>query len=635
MELNKLLINSGNQWLLPIVIATISFLVYAGILIIGVPQQISFISTGYGLSISLPAFIIVAFSLYLAYRQPGWIGTLISLCLTLGLFALPLSGLWSTGTTHGYAIGGLLPVSDAAGYYSSALRVLDGDPAITVSSKRPWFIGFLAALLGLTQQNLQVTLAIFVLINAIACFFLAREVQRSHGTAAGVLVLVLMFLFCRGFIGTTMTENLGVPMATVALAILWRGATKSNFNLSLWGIFLLTMALNIRVGALFVLPALVLWGAWLFRGSSRFSWRFLLGGFSLVLLGFMLNSIIVKLIGSPKAMGNENFAFHVYAMVVQDDWLSIFRNHPEVTKLVGQEQAQRIYALAWEAFRENPFGIFRSIVRAWQYFIFNDFVFSFIGNIKLNFSLQIFSIIAVVNCFRKYQRPTSSLMLAAMIGILASVPFVPPWDGGIRPYAATVPFFCIFPALGLALVAEKMAWQQLIKVPRQKYQNKTFLIFSIVLSLFSIVAPITTKLLSHTPKIADLSCPGGMELIYLYNSPGSSINLINKKYPPEEDIPNALKVPMKTFKENMDQLESISARAIVAKQFGQLSSNTIIRNLKMEDGIEDFYLMTDSKLVPRKTGRVGVCGTRKVISDPKRYDLNYHFFYANSMFLVE
>ena len=76
--------------------------------------------------------------------------------------------------------------------------------------------------------------------------------------------------------------------------------------------------------------------------------------------------------------------------------------------------------------------------------------------------------IAIMNCYRQRQNPIGSLMIAALIGILLSIPFVPPWDGGIRIHAATIPVFSLFPALGLTFIAQKCSWQPLLKVPNKK-----------------------------------------------------------------------------------------------------------------------------------------------------------------------
>jgi hypothetical protein len=49
-------------------------------------------------------------------------------------------------------------------------------------------------------------------------------------------------------------------------------------------------------------------------------------------------------------------------------------------------------------------------------------------------------------------RPDAWWILPAFLGILASIPFAPPWDAGERPYAATLPLQIFFAAAGVAVV---------------------------------------------------------------------------------------------------------------------------------------------------------------------------------------
>ena len=191
MRVNFTVTKLVQRSLYPLLSLMIPILLYAAVLIIDVPKEIGIVSR-YGFTTVVIAIAVV---LYPAYRLSGWTGTLASLSLTLILFALPLSGLWNNAVSAEFTIGGLLPWSDASGYYWDARRLLEGDTLSEFSSRRPLFPAMLAVLLGLTQQNLQVTVAILVAISAISCFFAAREVQRSHGVAAGLLVITILFLF--------------------------------------------------------------------------------------------------------------------------------------------------------------------------------------------------------------------------------------------------------------------------------------------------------------------------------------------------------------------------------------------------------------------------------------------------------
>jgi hypothetical protein len=635
MQLRKLLTNLDNRWLSSLAILAVGLLAYSAVLAIGIPDRINQIFLANDSSL---LFIGSVLLLYLAYLPSGWIGRLTSFSATSILFALQLSGLWRSGLNQSsYVLAGLLAMTDTQGYYNDALRLLEGDTFSVFSSTRPLAHGVLATLLGLTQQNLQVTFAILTLITTIACFLLAREVQRSHGTAAGVLVATTLFLFYRKYLGTASTENLGLALGTIGVAILWRGATAKRINPCLLGILLLTLALNTRAGAFFILPALLLWGAWSFRGSSRLSVRFLIGGASVVLLGFILNSLVLKAIGSPDALAYSNFSYSLYGLLVGGDWQTAVAKYPDILSLEEPARSQRVYELALEALRANPFSLVRGCMRAWTDFLWNDFIFSFVTSAKVNVTLQILSLIALVQCYRQRQTATASLIIAATIGILLSVPFVPPWDAGIRPYAATIPFIVLLPALGATFIAQKLEWHRLVQIPAQPDRSFLLWMFGFSLIILTVAGPIATTILSNPPQFSEISCPVGTEVVYFRYSPGSSINLVADDAMRKSYVPN---IRLSNFRRMLDKYLTRDPRVPeLVKELAKLNPNTtLIYKLDLKTK-ETIWAIADSALIPKESGIVGACGRRTTNPAAKKLhnaDGAYlrFLFYADSMTLV-
>ncbi|MCU0535263.1 MAG: hypothetical protein MUD14_15355 [Hydrococcus sp. Prado102] len=645
MRFKKLLANLDNRWLYSLVIFIVGISIYSAILLVSVPSKLNILLAANDFTW---LFVAIASLLYLAYYPPGAIGILTSFSGTLALFAIELSRFWRSGLSDGMTIAGFLPSSDAINYYTAALNLLEGknlaNTTFLIASWRPIFGGVLATLLGLTGQNLQITLAILVLINAIACFLLAREVQHSYGIAPAVLIVTLIFLFYKPFIGQVMTEHWGIALGTIGLAVLWRGALKEHQKLCLLGIFLLTLALNARVGALFILPALILWGAWAFRGTSFLSVRFAIGfaaapwaiaAFSVVLLGFILNSFIFKVASTPNAISNANFFYTLYGLIVDGNWATIRADYPEILKLAEPARSLRVREIAIEALKANPIGLVTGSIRAWQQFLFDDFVFSFVRSSRINFLLQLSSVFAIVNCYRQRQQATASLMLAMAMGILLSVPFVPPWDAGTRPYAATIPLFCLFPALGLALFAQKMEWHKL-QITQPLQQPQILLIVGISLAVLSIGGPIATALASHPPQFTEISCPATTEAIYFRNSPGSSINLVPDRATKRSYVPN---IRISDFKNSIKRLYR-SDYVETAKELAQLDANTTLRNTTDIKSGKLVWLISKSRLIPKESGIVGVCGRPTTNPAIAKYGRTYHgplpvfLFYADSMTVV-
>jgi hypothetical protein len=528
---------TGEQWrstgfvllsmLLPVVL-------YGVVLWAGVPQVL-----GTWALLATPTLLVtVSLLLALIYALPGRVGTLVAWSATLLLFALPLAGFWEGGISFRYVFGGLLPFRDAAGYYYDAQRLLEGNVFPYDLTRRPFFTGTLATLLWLNGQNLQIALAIFVLINAAACFLLAREVQRSHGPLAGAIVLTLLFVFYRDYAGAVMTEHLGVALGALALALLWRSAGLQQFRLALLGILVLTIALNARAGAFFVLPALVLWGGWVFRGTARLSLSFLALSMTAIVLGFGFNAISSRITVPNNVSSFSNFSHTLYGLAVGGQgWAQVRVDHPEIRTIEEPEKSQLIYQWAMEEIRANPSRLLQGMVSAVSdYFSVSGYkgLFSFMRAEEqlqsiIRGGLYLLSLIGLLRCLRYWKDPQHMLLMFGLLGILASVPLVPPGDApGMRAYAATLPINILLVALGVVQVVKVLPEQirtRVLPVQDTAGSSTALIVASVGLVTLVFVGPIVTKFMSSVPQLTEQVCPADVQSIYVRLNPGSSVTL--------------------------------------------------------------------------------------------------------------
>ena len=142
-----------NPLLWQIVCLGISILIFSLILLNRSPILLRPISmalrTGFGVIIPLAALV-----MYLTFRIPGKLGDLIAPISTMSLFALGLAGLWASGNTQSVILNGLIPLTDAAGYYSDATRLLYGIDVSNFTAMRPFFAGLLSFFLWLFGQKM-------------------------------------------------------------------------------------------------------------------------------------------------------------------------------------------------------------------------------------------------------------------------------------------------------------------------------------------------------------------------------------------------------------------------------------------------------------------------------------------------
>lgn len=146
--------------------------------------------------------------MYAAFRIPGRYGELFALTATMALFALGLAGLWASGNTQSVVLNGLIPLTDAVGYYTDATRLQYGVDVSNFTAMRPFFAGLLSFFLRLTGRNLMVTVGIFTAIAGFASYLASREIQDPRHRACS-LFPDLTFLYYRHHSGTTMSEIAG------------------------------------------------------------------------------------------------------------------------------------------------------------------------------------------------------------------------------------------------------------------------------------------------------------------------------------------------------------------------------------------------------------------------------------------
>lgn len=639
--MNKFIDNINiKQYLIIGISLIIPFLVYAAILMIDLPSNMA------DLIRHEVSWLLVVFAglLYISYSVKGWLGISLSLTTTLALFALPLARLWSTGVSQIFAWGGILTWTDSAGYYIHAGNILQGlSMTSSIHHARPFFVGILCFLFWLTHLNLQITLSILTALIGISCFFLAREVQKSYGTSAGILVILCLFLFIRPLIGSVMTENLGLCLGTLSLALLLRGARKMSLNMSLMGLFILTIALNVRTGAFFVLPFILLWGCYVFRGSKLISNKFFLGGISLILLGFILNSLLLKAIAAEDGSSSYgNFAFMFYGVITKSDWLQIFRDYPELGKMSSNQLIEeKSYEILWTTIMNNPINSIQGIINEWRKLFFEEnYSIFFIERInKLELGLRLIAFMGLIKCLFDWKKPINSLIILYGIGVFLSVPFL---AGSFRTYAATIVIVPLFSAIGLSTILEKICvflsqyglkfmknikktYPINLKIPNilkdnfykkpdqsVSWQNNILPIFSLSLVIISFISPIIIKNTVKTPTFSNISCPSGLETVYFRNNPGSSINLVNDKNIINSHFPN---IRLTDFREGLNNLQWMKQEI---SKLSQIDSELTLFNI-----YDWTWLVAKSAEIPKKPQWMLACGKTETTGEIRLFYADY------------
>ncbi len=457
---------------------------------------------------------------------------MLSLSLSMIFFALPLSGLWNSGQSEQYLLGGLLPSSDGLTYYMDARSLLEGRALL--SAPRPLFSAFFLTFYWLANQNLQIVLIILVLVNVFSVYIAAREVNRTHGSVAAVAMFILLFQYYRLLIGKPMSEHLGLSLSVLGFALLWKSVLNRNRFYALLGIFLTTFALSARAGAFFVLPMLVLWFAWFFRNRGWISLKNLVFGVVSVASVTLIITLLYQSVFS--GLPYSNFAHSLYGLATGGKgWQQIFTYHPEVFRLPAEQQSARIYELSFEEIRTQPIKLVFGTLTAWQMFFTPDGyygAFCFFGGEEetsasvLRIILFGFLALGIFLWLRHRRDPFLALLMCSLIGIMLSLPFAPPLDTNrMRAYAATMPYFLAFPALSIGWFSSRTPWKLFKPTAPEAGGGFWGSIMGIFLVLVTVLGPFLVLTFRQPSKFALTPCPEGNVRSIMRITPGSYLNV--------------------------------------------------------------------------------------------------------------
>jgi hypothetical protein len=437
----------------------------------------------------------------------------LGLALTLLLFSSTLSWLWTSGFSGNKIIGGMLPYKDGYYYYQGA-QMLSMGQVIPLSGLqgiwRPLFPGLLSVLQLFTGNDLLWCLGILAVVTAVSCFMAAWQIALRHHAVIAALFMAMLWFYAQPFIGYTWTELPGLAFGCLGFILLWNGAERLKLWDMVLGIAILTLGISIRAGAFFILPLIVIWAGWAFRGEKRFALKpaaiVAVAGIASFLLA---NIIFPRLMTAPGGVTFANFSGTLYGQAVGG------AGYMAAGKL-GAEDSMAIYQAAFERIRNYPLGLVIGAAKAYRdFFIPNSKgIFTFISSSNPQPLDIILWVIALgllawnlVRSIRNVRDPLASFQLACFIGIFLSIPFLPPIDGGRRFYAGTMPFFYILPAMALEAIP------QLHRAPEtsqpgdaRSFEMAARLLAGTLMVLALFFAPLI-RFTSSEPQAAALTCP--------------------------------------------------------------------------------------------------------------------------------
>jgi len=617
--------STAKKSLLLILFAGLSLAAFAAILLNRNPFFIrpASVALRYSNSIYIPLVLLFLLAAYYPRRLVG-IGT--AMVATFILFAMVLNGLWAGGQSESVIVGGLFPYYDPHAYYIDALRWLAGYKFGEMSSMRPIFPAFLSLLFRLTGSSLQFSLALLALLTSLASFLFAQKVKERFGFFAAAFSLLLVYLYIRRIVGTTMTENLGLVFALLGFTALLNGVSPTRKGAILLGAFLISLSLNTRPGPFFILPAIILWGWWLVYDRTRKNMReavlFATGIALCQALAFGVNSFVQKQTAGAELIPFANFSYALYGLVSGGRWFhQVFVDHPELAGLSGNDLHFTIFKLSFEVFKANPAGVIQGSFKHLKDFLLPTTwysIFGYVSQTRPFFEtasravLEGMSLFIIPAALRRRDDPHLKLIILVMAATLLSVPFVPPSDAHkLRLYAAVIPVIALLPALGFlecCRLIGRSAWAKLAARFSQeapvRFPDAAVTVTALVLSAAAALSPLLTIPPAQPLNFAPVTCPAGEQGIVFEYQPGSTLFI----WPGNRSFVDWM--PNFHYNRFMRYLHGLPGEADMQKFQNFEAPAALLSTIDLATG-RDIWLLADPNLLPAKTRTITAACTHQ------------------------
>jgi hypothetical protein len=431
-----------------------------------------------------------------------------------------------------------------------------------------------------------------------------------------------------------------------------------------------TFALNVRPGTFFVLAALLIWAAlefrqprlnlnkperWLLHARNALGalpWGFLIRATGLMFLVFALNIAIIRVVSNEPALPFSNFSDDIYGVASGGKgFRQASLDYPELAQLQGMERHLHLFQITLQLIREHPAGLLQGTLTQYSLFFFSSWfgIFSYVGgdtgwvSTCARLLLYLLLLLGLISLFKRPKHPHCLLMLFSFLGMVFSVPFVPPQDGyWLRLYAPSLPIIAILVAIGLEFARELSfsiirrwirsvdylsRWKEnhsclsyLSGANRDVLNSNATAIFAAALVFLTLAAPLVVRMFSHPMRFPAFDCPTGQEEVAIRLDQGSVVNVLEAGDRRINWMPNFQEGHFRDF------IHGLPGNKEMAEFFRFNSPVTLAHTIDLITKQTVFFVVDTNQIMAGKE-IYAVCGEWSTTPEGKEY----HFFYASTV----
>ena len=587
-----------------------------GILLRPIPRQI-------GLFFRNTLYVFpILFLIALIFFRSG--NRMIRTILAGALFAavlLPYSGLINSGISDQYALGGVVPWSDAFTMQLNTQRFLYGETMGQTAAIRPISLIFYSAFLYCFHNNYFALQVFLCVLTALLLLSAAESASKTYGPVCGALFYAVLYCYIRARLGTFMTEQYGFCCGLLSCRLILDGVRTRKQRYILPGFLFLSVGLNARPAAMFLFPALGLWYFLIFMKGRKGRFAFSAAALLLMLSGFALNSTCQKIVSGEKSIPNRQAAEMVYGLCLGGKSWGDVVALPEMTALNRSDHVLKDLAdLCVPVIREHPENILTSLrvifidslIRSEYYGAFS-YVRGNPGRLQtpVRFILMALWVSGLIILLRKRKDTRYSMLLVSVAGIILSECAAVPFSSNyLRLYAVSMWVPACVTGLFLQSAAEKLPLRRrAFPDPADPTPWPVFSGIAGALLLGAVLAgaPLIKGSPLTKPQAKDGICRPDEEMLLTSVDPGSFFYMAEKETLDSEHIPY-FRLPLVR-----QHFHDTASAEMFTFTDGIETPTAVIRGIDLTSGL-DALVFSPLELVEGKVGYAQFCG--KFIDPP-------------------
>jgi hypothetical protein len=233
------------------------------------------------------------------------------------------AGIIRSGTTIAFA--GLVPFFDAGGYFWDVHTYLQDGVWTEFSSRRPLAAALRTGTFVLGDLRYAWVIVGQTIAVAGSVYFATMSVMRWRGVWSGIVFIALAYIAVRTHLSTPMTEALGLPIVFAGIGFLVEALRQRSKWHGLLALTLLSLAIWVRPGPMFVMPALAVWFGWSFGKSVADKAKLFALACAIIVGIVAIDAVLGKLFGSGSP---GNLAFSLCGLTVGGSWSACLEAFP-------------------------------------------------------------------------------------------------------------------------------------------------------------------------------------------------------------------------------------------------------------------------------------------------------------------